>query len=102
LSVLEVWPALSPDRKTLLRWHADHDEALKGIQADESNFRVGSSELTLAGRTQVESGSERDIFSSFPICEDGPYRSLDLQTISLLLVMIEFSRWKDVLDIVSL
>jgi hypothetical protein len=66
------------------------------------NFQVGSSELALAGRLQVESGSERDIFISFPMCEDGPYRSPDSQTISLLLVMIEFARWKDVLDIVSL
>jgi hypothetical protein len=35
LSVLEASPALSPDRKNLLRSHADHDEALKGIQADK-------------------------------------------------------------------
>lgn len=106
LPLASVWPRLDPEHQYLVQLHEDFMTELDAICASKSNFNIGAGGHSMASQPQNEarsgSGSDRDIFARFPICERGPYGARDLQKIELLLIMLENARWTDVLEFMRL
>lgn len=105
LSLSLVWPRLYPNHLRLLLLHEQYAAELSSLTEIKSNLNLGSGAVG-SGQSQGDarsgSFSDRDIFTRFPICEAGPYVSLDLQTIELLLIMLENARWVDVMEFMRL